>query len=449
MTTKAVTASKTKRSIANPSFSMHSQEKEPLQTIKNIPLSMNDVITVILAGGEGKRLRPLTLTRCKPSIPFGGNFCLVDIPISHSISAGSNKTFVISQYLASPLHHHIFQTYKQQGSVEILTAEQRHDKKNWYQGTADAVRQNLDYLLETPVEYFLILSGDQLYNLDFHRLLETAKQTDADLVMGAIPVTSSSASRLGILKINKNSHIVDFFEKPQEKALLQSLKTPQSILNTLGVATEDEKFFLGSMGIYLFKRKALLELLKSDDRDDFGKHLIPTQINKGKTVAYLHDGYWEDIGTIESFYNANIALTESDPHFDLYDPVNPIYRHHHKLPPSKIVNTQLSQAIVCEGSIIEAAEISHSIIGPGTRIHAGTIIIDSYLMGNETSTSSPQIGRDCIIKKAIIDRNVQIGDNVHLTNKKGIREHTNEYLHVQEGIIIVPRGTQIPNGYKF
>lgn len=423
-------------------------------------INMKTVASIILGGGQGLRLHPLTLKRCKPAVPFGGSFRLIDVPIAHSIHSGCSKIFVLTQFLSSSLHHHLFQTYHQNGSfaglIEVLTAEQKPLKQNWFQGTADAVRQNIEYILETPAEYFLILSGDQLYDMDVRHLVDVAKKTDADIVIAALPVKAQRAGQLGILKVNSDGFVVDFHEKPQDKSLLKQLKVSAQTLKNAGLSPTIQQQYLGSMGIYLFKRKALVRLLQHDLREDFGKHLIPTCVKEGKVAAYLYNGYWEDIGTIGTFYQANLALTEENPVFDLYNKINCLFTSQTYLPPAKIFGTNVKQALVCEGAIIEANEVTHSILGPRTVIKKGSIIRDSYLMGNDYYHSpmddyplpaTPQVGSDCVIKKTIIDKNVQIGNRVKLINKKKLNNYQSDNLYIRDGIIIVPRGAVIPDGF--
>lgn len=424
-------------------------------------VDMKVVASVILGGGEGTRLYPLTLTRPKPAITIGGKYRLIDVPISNSIHADCHKIFVLTQFLSSSLHQHIFQTYLQNGRtsslIEILTAEQKPSQKSWFLGTADAVRQNIDYLLESPVEYFLILSGDQLYNINFRKMVHFAKETDADLVIATLPVNAQDAERMGIMKVDSNDFVVDFVEKPQEKSLLNYLKSPTEVIERAGVDPASKRYYLGSMGIYLFKRKALVELLGKDNREDFGKHLIPTKVKLGKVAAFLYNSYWEDIGTIETFYQANMALTEPNPQFLFHNENRPIFSCHYDLPPAKFTHTQIKQALLCEGSMIDADEISHSLLGPRTVIHKGTIIRDSYIMGNDYYSSTvsdhhrlptmPHIGENCIIKRTIIDKNVHIGKGVQLINKQKLTHHNGDNIFIRDGIIIVSRGATIPDGF--
>ncbi len=439
---------------------LRQRSSQVVETSDSQSVDMRQVASLILSGGEGTRLHPLTLARCKPAINFGGKYRLIDVPISNSLHAGCKKVFLLTQFLSSSLHQHVFQTYMQgpgAGSIEILTAEQKPSKKNWFQGTADAVRQNIDYLLESPFEYFLILSGDQLYNIDFQEMVHFAKKNDSDVVVATIPVNTQDAKRMGILKVDEQNSITSFYEKPQDNDLLQQLRSPSNILEKAGVAPAGERVYLGSMGIYLFKRKALVDLLSEDIREDFGKHLIPTKVASGKISAYLYTGYWEDIGTIETFYQANLALTETNPVFNFHNEARPIYTYRYDLPPAKFTTCQIQKSILCEGSIIEADEITHSLLGPRTVIGSGAIIRDSYLMGNDYYVSpvndhcklpsEPQIGENCIIKKAIIDKNVRIGKGVQLINKQHLTRYESELVFIRDGIIVVPRGSVLPDGF--
>lgn len=430
------------------------------RTAAKMPVDMRQVSTIVLAGGNGSRLDPLTISRCKPAVCFGGKYRIIDITISNAIHSGCSKISVITQYLSASLHQHIFNTYHPGAfpsvSMELLSAEQRPAQKTWYQGTACAVRQNLKYLMETPAEYFLILSGDQIYNMDFQDMVRFAKETDADLVVATLPVNETDAKRMGIMKIDKDRRITEFHEKPQEQELLKQLRLPTSMLDQISGQSTDERQFLGSMGIYVFKRQALLELLQSDSREDFGKHIIPTKVSQGSVAAYLYQGYWEDIGTIEAFYKTNIALTSPNPHFHFFDEKKPVFYRQHYLPAPKITNSLIQNSIICDGSSLEAAEIANSIVGLRTTIKHGSIIRDSYIMGNdfyssplhpEVESNRPVIGENCIIDRAIIDKNVHIGKNVRLINRDKTSNYTSDQVCIRDGIIIVTRGSSIPDGF--
>jgi len=423
-------------------------------------IDMGKVATIILGGGEGTRLFPLTTTRCKPAISFGGKYRLIDIPLSNSINSKCLKIFVITQFLSTSLHQHINKTYRpgnyNTGFIELLSVEQKPKIKNWFLGTADAVRQNLEYFVDIPVDYFLILSGDQLYNMDFQGMVRFAKETNADLVIATLPVKEENAKRMGLLKIDESHAIVDFTEKPKEKKILNSFKLENFLSEDFNLDNINEPHYLGSMGIYLFKREALLNLLEIDLREDFGKHLIPTQVKNGKTYAYVYNGYWEDIGTILSYYQANIALTRPNPELKFYDENNPIFTTHQNLPGPKILNSKIEYSLISDGSYIEADLISNSILGARTVVRSGTIIKDSYIIGNDYYVSpiakgkdakTFEIGKNCTISRAIIDKHVHIGNNVQLINKENLMNYNSDDIYIREGIIIVTRGTSIPDGF--
>lgn len=423
-------------------------------------VDMSKVCCVILGGGQGARLYPLTKRNCKPAILFGGRFRLVDVPLSNALNSHIHKNYIVTQFLSASLHQHIFHTYRiesyAQGFIEILGAEQKPEKTVWFKGTADAIRQNLEYLIETPAEYFLILSGDQLYHMDFQQMVLTAKQKDVDLLVATLPVNRKDARRMGIMKVNEDNDIIDFHEKPQDDATLDRLTTPQSVREKMGLEADSDRCFLGSMGIYLFKRSCLFKLLMEDLRDDFGKHLIPTKVKMGSIAAFPHTGYWEDIGTIESFYEANIALTHKSPPFNLYDESHPIVTSSSFLPGARVYNTEVRDSIICEGSIVEAREVSNSILGQRTIIKQGSIIRDSYIMGNDFYNFPMQdnglpdrlvIDENCVIRNAIIDKNVYIGKGAQLINKNKLREWDGPGIFIRDGIIVVSRGATIPPGF--
>lgn len=424
-------------------------------------VDMRRVAVVVLGGGQGTRLYPLTQTRCKPAISFAGKYRLIDVAIANALHADCNKIYVITQFLSTSLHKHICSTYQgtnafTTGFVDILSAEQRPTQHNWFQGTADAVRQNLYYLKEAPVDYFLILSGDQLYTMDFRQMFAFALGTDADLAVAALPVELQDAKRMGLMKIDSKNEIKSFVEKPQQPEILDTCKLSAATRRRLGLLDSDQKNFLGSMGIYLFKKQALFDLLEYDKREDFGKHLIPTKIGLGSTYAYLHTGYWEDIGTIKSFYDSNIALTYPGAPFNYYDDNFPVVRSLSKLPGAKISNTLIKNSIIGDGCVIDAEEISHTILGPRTIVKKGTVIHHSYLMGNDfykppsTHGRFPevmQISEDCIIQKAIIDKDVYIGPGTRLINKNNLDHYDGNNVYIRDGIIIVARGASLPAGF--
>lgn len=426
------------------------------QSSKSVLPTMQQVGAIILGGGQGKRLFPLTLTRCKPAINFGGYYRIIDVALSNAINSGCQKIYVVTQFFSTTLHQHIYRTYRDEafanGRIQLLPAEERPTNQSWFSGTADAVRQNLEYLTESSADYFLILSGDQLYNINFEEMLNFAYQTDADLTIASTTVDADSSTRMGILQIDESCKITNFVEKPQTKEVLEAFKAPKKILKN---RSSNAKPYLASMGIYLFKREALIKLLKEDKREDFGKHLIPTKVFEGKAFSYIYEGYWEDIGTIDSFHKANITLTAPSVAFDCYNEDWPLFCRHHNLPGPKISRTSLNNVIMCEGCIVDADEISRSILGPRSVVKNGCIIRDTYIMGNNfykppKHSSLPQdlsVGENTIIFNAIIDEHVSIGKNVQLVNKNNLTFYDSENIYIRDGIIVVPRHAAIPDGF--
>jgi glucose-1-phosphate adenylyltransferase len=443
--------------------------EKPFRSITSLPLESSNtktqsrvdpstVASIILGGGQGSRLFPLTLSRCKPAVPFGANYRLIDIPLSSSINSGFNKVFILTQFLSSSLHEYLIKNYQfdsfSSGSINLLAPEQTPQHQEWYQGTADAVRKNLKTLLKTSAEYYLILSGDHLYNIDFQKMVDFASSTQADLVVGTTPVDAESAPRMGILSVDENSSITDFTEKPQEKALLDQFKVDPDFFCRNELVTYNRNHWLASMGIYVFSRKALISLLEPKSFLDFGKDVIPYAVNSKdfKVSSYLYGGYWEDIGTLKSFFNSNLALTQTRPSFKDYDDLRPVYSQKHPLPGSKFLNSHLSNALISDGCILDNVMIERSILGPRTTIQPGTKISNTYIMGNEfyegTKDYSPKIGHSCRINNAIIDKNVCIGNHVKLVNKDNLTEYDSPDIYIREGIIVVMKGAQIPDGFE-
>lgn len=421
---------------------------------------MNRVASIILAGGQGTRLHPLTQHRSKPSVCFGGRYRLIDIPISNSLNAQIDRVFVISQYFASSLHQHILETYQldyfRQSKIQMLCPEETPLRKLWFKGTADAIRQNLEHFESAPVDYFLILSGDQLYNINFTEMLEFAKKQDADLVIASLPVEEKEARRMGLLKINSSYQVQEFFEKPtDEKTLAKFVMSPES-LKDHALRNGNCTHYLGSMGIYIFKRQALFDLVR-EKGDDFGKDLIPIEVSRRKTAAYVYKGYWEDIGTIRSYYDANIALTNQENCLNTYDEHNPIFTHPHNLPSPLIRDTLINRSIIGQGAVIDAKKVSNSVVGIRIKINKGTVIRNSVLLGtlfNEPHLphgSAPSgkysIGENCLIDRIILDEHASIGDNVELTNRNKLERFDGDGIFIRDGIIIVTSGTKIPSGF--
>ena len=421
------------------------------------------VATIILAGGQGTRLYPLTIHHSKPAVSYGGRYRLIDIPISNSINSNFRQIFVIAQYLSSELQHHISQTYHfdtfNPGSIDVLTPQENEKgEKQWFEGTADAVRKNLPILLKSPAEYFLILSGDQLYNIHFQNMVEFAQEMNADLTIAAIPVPEKETPRMGLLNIDAKQMVLDFIEKPNDPQTLQRFLLKKDFFHARKMKNPTEPFYLASMGIYVFKRETLVSLLERDQRHDFGFHLIDTAVKEKKTAAFVYEGYWEDIGTIASYYDANLILTGDAKGLDTYDEQNPIYARPTFLPGPKIHGAKITKSIICEGSVIEAEEITNSVIGLRSHIGKGTVIRDTVMMGNhfymppahEGTPESPEfsVGEYCVIEKAIIDEFVHIGNHVKLINKEKLVEYDGESIFIREGIIIVPSGTHLPDHFE-
>jgi glucose-1-phosphate adenylyltransferase len=403
---------------------------------------MDQIVSVILAGGEGTRLYPLTRCRCKPDVRFAGRYRLIDIPISNSINSKIQNIFILSQHYTTSLHQHILSTYPpthfQSHKINLLTPKEVTGKKNLFKGTADAVRQNLDRILSSTAEYVLILAGDQLYHMNYHEMINFAKKEDADLVIAALPVEEQEAKRMGLLKIDPLSHVIDFFEKPPDRKTLDMF--------ALAPKPDHEQQYLGSMGIYIFKKEALLNLLNQEG-DDFGKHVIPNQVKKGKTSAFIYNGYWEDIGTISAYYQANLALTNDQNWMQSYNETNQLYTPHNNMTTPLIKATAITNSLINQGALIEAKEVTHSIVGLKTWIKEHTIVRDCIIIGENCPTHSVVIGKNCILQKAIIDSDVIIGDNVHLINQKNVQKFDSEYVFIREGIIIVTSGARLPDGF--
>lgn len=402
------------------------------------------VASIVLAGGQGTRLKPLTTARCKPAVSFAGRFRLIDVPISSSLNSKIDKIYVIAQHLASSLKSHIDTTYENScKDLTIFSPKETKEGPTWFKGTADAIRKNWQELSQAPVDYFLILSGDQLYNIDFEKMLGFAVEKNADLVIATLAVEEADAKRMGLLKIGKEAEVEDFIEKPQDPFVLKRFAHMER-------EEEGKTQFLGSMGIYVFKKEVLARLIK-EQGDDFGHDLIPIQVKQGKTFAYVYEGYWEDIGTISAFYRANLALTEEgSKHLDLYDAHNPIISISSSLPDPLIRGSKITESVISPGAVIEAKEIHHSVIGMNTEIKPGTVIEDSVILGGQITPScgvSLHIGENCVIKKAIIDENTFIGSNVRLINQAGLREYDGDGIYIRDGIIVVTSGTKIPEGF--
>jgi glucose-1-phosphate adenylyltransferase len=414
---------------------------------------MDDVVAIILGGGRGTRLFPLTLKRSKPAVPIGSKYRLIDIPISNCLNSNLRKIFVLTQFNSESLNKHIGQTYNfdifSSGFVSVLAAEQTEEGGNWFQGTADAVRQSLRHMRRTPATDMLILSGDQLYQMDYRQMVRTHRESGADATVAVIPVDEEQTSAFGILKMNAAGRIVHFDEKPPRERL-------DGLRSDLPGGGHG---YLASMGIYLFKRGILEQALGNPQLVDFGRHVIPDAVPRLQVHAHVYRGYWEDVGTIQSYFQANLALCEAIPPFDFYDETHPVYTHPRFLPASKIDRCNIHNALISEGCILHGAEIDRAVIGIRSRIGSAARIRNSLLTGadfyetladmqaTEARGVPPVgIGAESIIENAIIDKNARIGRGVRILNEAGVKEKDGDGYFIREGIVIVPKNGVLPDG---
>jgi glucose-1-phosphate adenylyltransferase len=423
-------------------------------------MRMSEVLSIVLGGGKGTRLFPLTQARAKPAVPFGGKYRLVDIPISNCINAGLRRIYILTQFNSASLHLHLAQTYVfdtfTNGFVEILAAEQTFEHSGWYEGTADAVRKNFPHFRTQNPSYYLILSGDQLYRMDLQELLKKHRDSGAAITIACTAVGRQDASQLGILKVDKNNRIVEFLEKPGPSKDIGDYKAPAELQGKLN---SREDVYLASMGIYVFNARNMEDCL-ANELTDFGKEIIPRAINKLKVNAYIFDGYWEDIGTIRNFYEANLELTSLRPRFDFYDEDKPIYTHPRSLAPSKMNFSNMNQSIAAEGCIITNASITNSIVGVRTIIESGSSLNGVVCMGAdyyETEIQKQQnaearvpnvgIGKGVIVKGAIIDKNACIGDGCRIGVDNISRNDGNYgHYHIVDGIVVIPKNAVLYPG---
>ncbi|BAZ83131.1 glucose-1-phosphate adenylyltransferase [Sphaerospermopsis kisseleviana CS-549] len=426
---------------------------------------MKKVLAIILGGGAGTRLYPLTKLRAKPAVPVAGKYRLIDIPISNCINSEIYKIYVLTQFNSASLNRHITRAYNfggfSDGFVEVLAAQQTPENPNWFQGTADAVRQYLWMLQEWDVDEFLILSGDHLYRMDYRQFIQRHRETNADITLSVIPIDDRRASDFGLMKIDNSGRVIDFSEKPKGDALAK-MRVDTTIL---GLTKEQAELqpYIASMGIYVFKKDVLIKLLKESlERTDFGKEIIPDAAKDHNVQAYLFDDYWEDIGTIEAFYNANLALTKQPlPPFSFYDEAAPIYTRARYLPPSKLLNCNITESMIGEGCILKDCRIQHSVLGVRSRIESGSVIEETLIMGSDYYQPSVErqcsieqgdipvgIGTDTIIRRAIIDKNARIGHNVKIINKDNVQEAEREKqgFYIRSGIVVVLKNAVIPDG---
>jgi glucose-1-phosphate adenylyltransferase len=425
---------------------------------------MQTTLCLILGGGRGTRLYPLTKLRSKPAVPVAGKYRLIDIPISNCINSGCNRIYVLTQFLSVSLHRHIANTYKfdpfSRGFVEVLAAQQTNETADWYQGTADAVRQQIRSVREDGASEVLILSGDQLYRMDFGALIETHRQAHADVTIAVLPVAPGQAAHFGIVKLDDRGRVTGFVEKPQTPEQLEPLCTPGAWLQARGVQDRNRPF-LASMGIYLFKREVLFEMLNTPPlATDFGKEVFPRSISTHHVQAHLFDGYWEDLGTIKAYHEANLALAGDNPPFNFHTPDGVIYTRMRHLPPARVGSAHLEQCLLADGCDIQAgAQLERSVIGVRSRIGRDVTIRDSVVIGADRFETDAErtrnrqkglpdltIGEGSVIERAILDKDCRIGRNVHITNRRGTREEDGTNYVIRDGIVVIPRGTMIPDG---
>jgi len=424
-------------------------------------LNTSDVLCVILGGGQGTRLFPLTKDRAKPAVPLAGKYRLVDVPISTCINSGFRRIYVLTQFNSTSLHRHISQSYKfdqfSGGFVEILAAQQTFSDTSWYEGTADAVRKNLVHFLDHDFEYLMILCGDQLYRMDYRTMLAQHRETGADVTLGTIPVGRRESESLGIMEMNNEKRITRFVEKPKERALQDTLRLPPEWLAKLGMEPGTDRF-LASMGIYIFNREVVRELLDSPHAD-FGRHILPKAIETHKVSSYVFQGYWEDIGTIRAFFEANLDIASELPRFNFFDMSAPIFSRPRFLPGSKINGAQIDHAVVSDGCIINQAKITNSvvglrmIVGSGTELHRVVALGCDYFESKESiaqhekaGTPRVGIGAGCRIENAIIDKNARVGNNVIISPAGKPDNFDHPLYFIRDGIVIIPKSGTIPHG---
>jgi len=425
---------------------------------------MPRVVSLILGGGRGTRLFPLTRSRSKPAVPIAGKYRLIDIPVSNCIHSGLHRIFVLTQFNSVSLHRHIYNTYKfdpfSGGFVEILAAQQTMQHESWYQGTADAVRRNIPYFTEKSYDFVLILSGDQLYRMNFQEMIRTHVENKAVVTIAALPVAEAEARSCGIMRIQADGKVIDFEEKPKTQEKLNRVRTDPAWLEKLGLKAVGRPY-LASMGIYLFNARALVDLLEASDATDFGHEILPQTIANQRVQAHLFDGYWEDIGTVGAFHQANIDLTRDVPSFDFTSGEQPIFTRPRYLPCSRLGGATVKNSLICDGCIIgRGVVIENSVIGVRSIIGENTTIRDSYLMGidyyeqaNQIAENQRQgrpgagIGAGSVIERAIIDKNARIGRNVRVINDTGIVDSEETTTHViRDGVTVIPKSAILRDG---
>jgi glucose-1-phosphate adenylyltransferase len=421
-------------------------------------LPTSKTLAIIMGGGAGTRLFPLTKERSKPAVPLGGKYRLVDIPISNCLNSGLRGIYILTQFNSTSLHRHINSSYKfddfTPSFVEILAAQQTPEGSRWYQGTADAVRQNMRYFLEHPYEYYVILSGDQLYRMDYRDMLRQHVETGADLTIATIPVARDPATGFGIMLTDENRRIERFVEKPKDPEVLDALRVPPDLLKKIGQPA-DADLYQASMGIYIFKR-SVLEACLDNDYVDFGKNIIPAAISQHKVMAFIFQGYWEDIGTIDAFFEANLNLVDANPQYSFFEPGSPVFTQPLFLPASTINSAKVTSAMISDGCIIGDATIERCILGIRSIIQSGSTLKNTIMMGAdfyEAQVHKPDagvpaigIGRDCVINGAIIDKNARIGSHVVISPEGKSQDLDGDGYYIRDGIVVVPKNSVIKDG---
>lgn len=425
---------------------------------------MKDVTAIILGGGRGSRLYPLTLERSKPAVSFAGKYRLIDIPISNCINSGVKKIFILTQFLSASLHRHIMQTYAfdvfTDGFVDILAAEQTPDKSDWFQGTSDAVRATLNHTMYYESDQIVILSGDHLYRMDYAQMVRFHRENKADVTIGVYPVPKKETAGLGLLRARPDGQVTEFVEKSTDPAVVEKFKADPALFAAQNIDLDDDRY-LASMGIYVFEPQVLRELLADESNTDFGKEVIPGAIKTHRVMAFPFGDYWRDIGTIDAFFDANLDLTDCDPEFNLYQGSWPFHTRARALPPSRIVESQIIDSLVVEGSTVTGAKITNSIVGIRARVDRGSVLKDVILMGSDFYEGEQEVrddalhredlpplgvGRNCNIERCIIDKNVRIGDGVTIKPHPDVTEYTGDSCWIRDGITIIPKGVIIEPG---
>jgi len=415
---------------------------------------MKDILCVIMGGGQGARLYPLTKVRAKPAVPIFGRYRLIDIPVSNCLNSGFNNIYILTQFNSESLNKHISRSYKidpfSSGFVEIIAADQSMDNTDWFQGTADAVRRSLKHFTDPSYKYILVLSGDQLYKMDLRDLLRFHKEKDSEITISCNPVEPRDVSALGIMGMTEDFRINKFEEKPKDSRTVSDMM----------IKKDGKGFFLGSMGIYLFNRDVLIDILRKNPKTDFGKEIIPDSFSAKRTYAFEYNGYWRDIGTIKSFYDENLALTEDIPPLDMFDEDWLFFTRTRYLPPAKINTSHIVRTIISEGAIIQTGvKLKHSVIGLRSRLNTNSVVEDSIIIGNDFYENLDDIrynhskgipllgvGENCVIRRAIIDKNVRIGDRVKIVNSKKVQDYEGDNYCIKDGIVIVEKNAIIPPG---